>query len=288
VTVTVTAAGDGEVARRVAAAAGELLLEIHGRLRAGVPPDVVREEGDRRSHELVVSLLLHLFPEDAIVSEESTHRLGHPGARRVWIVDPLDGTREFGEAGRTDWAVHVALVEDGCLTAGAVALPASGLTFCTEAVPAAHTAADRVRVVVSRTRPVPEAQAVADALDGELIPMGSAGAKIVAVVQGSADIYIHSGGQHIWDSAAPVALARAAGLHASRLDGSPLQYDPDVTWLPDLVVCRLALRDQVLAALAAFARPVIVHTDPTDRCSVQRLERLAAVAPRPTESEKET
>ena len=173
------------------------------------------------------------------------------GAERAWIVDPLDGTREFGESERTDWAVHVALVEHGELAAGAVALPARRLTLTSDPAPPPAPPVDRPpRVVVSRTRPPVEAELVAERLGGTLVPMGSAGAKAMAVVSGEVDIYLHTGGQHVWDSAAPVAVAAAAGLHTSRVDGSPLAYDAESTWLPDLLICRPELADAVLDVLA--------------------------------------
>jgi 3'(2'), 5'-bisphosphate nucleotidase len=168
---------------------------------------------------------------------------------RVWIVDPLDGTREYGEVPRTDWAVHVALVVDGTPVAGAVALPARGLTLATDAAPALPPRGEgSPRVVVSRSRPPAAATRIADALGGELVSLGSAGAKAMAVVLGEADVYPHSGGQYEWDSAAPVAVAAAAGLHVSRLDGSPLVYNRPDPYLPDLLVCRPELADRVIAA----------------------------------------
>jgi len=171
----------------------------------------------------------------------------------VWIVDPLDGTREFSEDGRADWAVHVALWDGGRLTAGAVALPALGVTLRTPDVAPAARAQGPPRVVVSRTRPPALAEAVRERLGGELVAMGSAGAKIAAIVRGIADVYVHAGGQYEWDSAAPVAVAQAAGLHASRVDGSPLRYNQPGAWLPDVVVCRPELAAEVLAAAAGAA-----------------------------------
>jgi 3'(2'), 5'-bisphosphate nucleotidase len=246
---------DHAAARRIAQAAGELLLGIRGRLAAGADATEVRADGDRQSNELILSLLRREFPKDAVLSEEAPDDLRRLRSRRVWIVDPLDGTREFGEAGRSDWAVHVALVEDGTLAAGAVALPAQGVTLATEPPPPEPPPVRRAPlVVVSRTRPAAEAETVASRLDGELVPLGSAGAKAMAVVAGEADVYVHSGGQHSWDSAAPVAVAAAAGLHTSRLDGSPLRYDVESTWLPDLLVCRADLAAAVLDALRAAAQ----------------------------------
>jgi 3'(2'), 5'-bisphosphate nucleotidase len=241
---------DGAVAREVASAAGELLLEIRDGLEAGRDPEEIRKEGDRRSNDLILRLLRERFPADAILSEEAPRPSLTAPPERLWIVDPLDGTREFGESGRSDWAVHVALSERGRLVAGAVTLPAQpGACFATDRAPArVRCAARPLRIAVSRTRPPAEALALAERLDGELVPMGSAGAKAMAVLTGDVDVYVHSGGQYAWDSAAPVAVATAAGLHASRIDGSPLAYAGDV-WMPDLLVCRPELAPSVLTAL---------------------------------------
>jgi 3'(2'), 5'-bisphosphate nucleotidase len=192
-------------------------------------------------------------PDDAVLSEEAVQSVvsADHGRRRVWIVDPLDGTREFSE-GRADFAVHVALVENGVPTVGAVALPADRLVLGTGAPPTVPARPPgRPRILVSRTRPPAEVAAVAAGLDAELVAMGSAGAKTMAVVRGEGEIYLHSGGQYEWDSAAPVAVALAAGLHATRLDGSTLVYDQPDPWLPDLLVCRPELAAEVLSILQA-------------------------------------
>ena len=192
-----------------------------------------------------------------MLSEEGSAESGPSGtdrlgAERVWIVDPLDGTREFSEPPRGDWAVHVALVVRGVLVAGAVALPAQGITLGTGTPPPMPAPPpERPRVIVSRSRPPAIALAVAEALGADLVEMGSAGAKAAAVVMGAADVYPHAGGQYEWDSAAPVAVAAAAGLHTSRLDGSPLVYNRPDPYLPDLLVCRVELADDVLAVTAA-------------------------------------
>jgi 3'(2'), 5'-bisphosphate nucleotidase len=186
-------------------------------------------------------------PDDAVLSEEGADNPVRLRSKRVWIVDPLDGTREFSELGRDDWAVHVALWQEGELVGGAVALPAQGMTLATPDVAAPPPPPPVPRIVVSRTRPPAIALAVRDALDGVLVEMGSAGAKVASVVQGRADVYVHAGGQYEWDSAAPVAVARAAGLHTSRIDGSALAYNQPDTLLPDLVVCRPELAEAVLA-----------------------------------------
>ncbi len=108
---------------------------------------------------------------------------------------------------------------------------------------------DRPRVVTSRTRAPYATVLVAEALGCDAVRLGSAGAKAMAVVLGEADIYVHDGGMYQWDSAAPAAVALAAGLHASRLDGSPLVYNDRDPWLPDFIVCRPELADAVHRAL---------------------------------------
>jgi 3'(2'), 5'-bisphosphate nucleotidase len=208
----------------------------------------LKDAGDAAAQRFIAAQLSARFAADAVLSEEAADDGDRLTNRRVWIIDPLDGTREFSEPPRDDWAVHVALVEDGALVAGAVALPALGLTLTSSGPFVRHEPTGRPpRVLVSRTRPTEHASAIADVLGGELVPMGSAGAKAMAVVRGVADVYAHSGGQFEWDSAAPVAVAVAAGLHASRLDGSPLQYNQPNPWLPDLLICRPELADTVLA-----------------------------------------
>ncbi|MDQ3708788.1 MAG: 3'(2'),5'-bisphosphate nucleotidase CysQ [Actinomycetota bacterium] len=233
----------------IAEAAGRLLLRL--RAQPELADKALRDEGDRRSHESIMSLLAEAFPDDAVLSEEGSDDTQRLDRQRVWIVDPLDGTREFGEPGRSDWAVHVALAVDGQPVVGAVALPGLDLVLSTDdppRVPAAHNG--KPRLVVSRTRPPAVTDQVAAALEAELVPMGSAGAKAMAVVRGEADVYCHAGGQYEWDSAAPVAVAAAAGLHVSRLDGSALRYNRPNPWLPDLLICRFELVDTVIAAAA--------------------------------------
>ena len=248
-------ADDHATAARLAEEAGRLLVELRSRLSArGVDGRRLGREGDAAAHDLLVRLLARHRPADAVLSEEGAADPERVHRSRVWIVDPLDGTREYGEVPRSDWAVHVALVVDGDPVAGAVALPGRGLTLATDPPPPPPPAVDRPpRIVVSRTRPPWQATRIAEALAGELVPLGSAGAKAMAVVLGEADVYPHAGGQYEWDSAAPVAVARAAGLHASRLDGSPLVYNRPDPYLPDLLVCRPDLAEQVLAAVGAEA-----------------------------------
>ncbi|MCT7656862.1 3'(2'),5'-bisphosphate nucleotidase CysQ [Mycobacterium deserti] len=240
---------DHDLAAGLATAAGELLLGVRREL-ANASEGERKAAGDKRSHDFLAESLATERPDDVVLSEEGADNPARLSAERVWIVDPLDGTREFSELGRDDWAVHVALWHSGELVAGAVALPAQGSTFATPAVTPPPATADRPRIVVSRTRPPAIALAVRDALDGTLVEMGSAGAKVASVVQGISDIYVHAGGQYEWDSAAPVAVARAAGLHTSRIDGSPLVYNRPDPLLPDLVVCRPEFADAVLAVTA--------------------------------------
>jgi 3'(2'), 5'-bisphosphate nucleotidase len=243
---------DHVTAARLATEAGDMLVDLRARLAGeGVDARALGAEGDRAAHELLMRRLEELRPHDAVLSEEGTNDPARLQAERVWIVDPLDGTREFGEVPRTDWAVHVALVVARDPGAGAVALPARGLTLATPTPPPPPGSwTGPVRIVVSRSRPPAEATLIAEALGGELVTLGSAGAKAMAVVLGEAEVYAHSGGQHEWDSAAPVAVARAAGLHASRLDGTPLAYNRPDPYLPDLLICRRELAERVIAAAA--------------------------------------
>jgi 3'(2'), 5'-bisphosphate nucleotidase len=251
----VAAAEDHSLAARLARGAGELLLQIRRRLDAGEDPHAVRAAGDSQAHAFLCDALAHEAPGDAVLSEEGQLDPARLAAARVWIVDPLDGTREFGEAGRQDWAVHVALVVGRRPVAGAVALPGRGLTLATDPAPELpEPDGGRPRLVVSRTRPTALVDALAEHLGAELVPMGSAGAKAMAVVLGEADVYAHSGGQYEWDSAAPVAVAAAAGLHVSRLDGSRLRYNQPNPYLPDLLICRPELAEACLE-IAALLEP---------------------------------
>jgi 3'(2'), 5'-bisphosphate nucleotidase len=237
---------DHEVAARLATEAGQLLLAVREELADATAAER-KAAGDKRSHDYLMEALARERPDDAVLSEEGVDDPVRLSAQRVWIVDPLDGTREFSELGREDWAVHVALWQSGALVAGAVALPAQGVTLATPDPAPPPTYSGEPRIVVSRTRPPAVALQVRDQLNGTLVEMGSAGAKVAAVIQGLADIYVHAGGQYEWDSAAPVAVARAAGLHTSRIDGSPLEYNRADPLLPDLVVCRPEYADAVLA-----------------------------------------
>jgi 3'(2'), 5'-bisphosphate nucleotidase len=247
-------ADDDRLARDLADEAGRLLLALRA---GGGEPGVLRKAGDERSHEFLAAELSRQRPGDAVLSEEGRDDPARLDADRVWIVDPLDGTREFGEPGRTDWAVHVALWERGELTAGAVALPAQGMVLSTAEPPPAPPApapGQPVRVLVSRTRPPALLDRLAEQVDLTLIPMGSAGAKAAEVIRGGADAYVHSGGQYEWDSAAPVAVAQAAGLHASRLDGSKLAYNQADPSLPDILICPAGLAPRLLDGLRVAGR----------------------------------
>lgn len=242
---------DPELARLLATHAGVILLRLRGTLR-GAPPERLRAEGDQRAHEFLTAALRRLRPDDAVLSEEGADDLRRLDAKRVWIIDPLDGTREYAEPHRTDWAVHVALWERGALAAGAVALPGLGPTFSSEHPPEVHGRPHHpLRMLVSRSRPPAYVAALAERIGAELVPMGSAGAKTMAVARGEADLYVHDGGQYEWDSAAPVVVAAAAGLHTSRVDGSPLRYNNADPYQPDLLVCRSELAEQTLTELAA-------------------------------------
>jgi 3'(2'), 5'-bisphosphate nucleotidase len=242
---------DHQDAAAIATGAGRLLLQLR---ECGLPADELKAQGDARSQQLIAEALQSRHPGDAVLSEEAADDGGRLSSARVWIVDPLDGTREYSEVPRTDWAVHIALVVNGELEVGAVALPAQRITLSTAEPPAPPAATgSRLRLLISRTRPSEHATALAAALDAELVPMGSAGAKVAAVILGDADVYAHTGGQYEWDSAAPVAVAAAAGLHTSRFDGSPLRYNQPNPWLPDLLVCQPDLAPTVLAEIERLA-----------------------------------
>mgnify|MGYP000926062613 CR=1 FL=1 len=237
---------DHELARWLATAAGERLLQVR---EGGLEGRELKDAGDLAAHELLMELLAEHRPGDAVLSEEGKDDPVRLSADRVWIVDPLDGTREFSEPPRDDWAVHVALTIDGAVIAAAVALPGRNRTLATGQpdLPRPSAKVGTPRLLVSRTRPTEHAQQLAEHLGAELVPMGSAGAKAMAVVLGEADIYAHSGGQYEWDSAAPVGVAAAAGFHVSRLDGSPIVYNQPNPWMPDLLICHPVFADQVIA-----------------------------------------
>ncbi len=244
-------AQDHALATRLATDTGKLLSDLRATMVAdGVDPKEMKDAGDLAAHQFIMETLTTERPDDAILSEEGKDDKARLDAVRTWIVDPLDGTREFSEHPRIDWAVHIALVIGGVPVVGAVALPGEDLTLSTESAPVLPVAdGPKPRVIVSRTRRPPAAVRLADKLDAEYIEMGSAGAKAMAVVKGEADIYAHSGGQYEWDSCAPVAVALAAGLHCSRLDGSPMIYNNDDVYLPDLLICRQEWAERCLEIL---------------------------------------
>ena len=241
---------DAELAAHLAKIAGNILIEV--RDSGMFTGKALGRAGDQTANQFLVSALREQRPDDGLLSEESRDTDERLSKDRVWIVDPVDGTREYGEA-RTDWAVHVALCVNGRPETGAVALPGLGIVLRSDAPIALPAPPDRPRMVVSRTRPAAEAVAVSDTIRAELIGMGSAGAKSMAVVRGEAEIYLHTGGQYEWDSAAPAAVALAHGLHASRIDGSPLVYNNADTYMPDLLICRAEWAEQVLAEVAKIS-----------------------------------
>ena len=241
---------DAELAAHLAKIAGNILIEV--RDSGMFTGKALGKAGDQTANQFLVSALREQRPDDGLLSEESRDTDERLSKDRVWIVDPVDGTREFGEA-RTDWAVHVALCVNGRPETGAVALPGLGIVLRSDAPIALPALPQRPRMVVSRPRPAAEAVAVSDTIRAELIGMGSAGAKSMAVVRGEAEIYLHTGGQYEWDSAAPAAVALAHGLHASRIDGSPLVYNNADTYMPDLLICRTEWAEQVLAEVAKIS-----------------------------------
>ena len=244
---------DHELAGRIAQEAGQMLVELRTDLmRQGFHYWDLKDEGDYAGHRFIVDGIKQARPDDVILSEEAADDRARLAADRVWIIDPIDGTNEFAEPARHDWAIHIALWEQGDLTTAAVALPALQLTFH---VSPASVLPDRTRLrprlVTSRSRNPYSAVVVAHALGCDVVRLGSAGAKAMAVVMGEADIYVHDGGMYQWDSAAPAAVARAAGLHVSRIDGSPLTYNEASLWLPDLLICRPELAEPAITALNA-------------------------------------
>lgn len=245
---------DDALARRLATIAGDALLDVqrmHGSSTADVA--TLKALGDRTAQSVLADELAAERPQDSVLSEEAKDDPARLSANRVWIIDPLDGTREFAEA-RDDWAVHVALWEDGRLVSGAVALPALGLTLGADDPTKIWPVPHPMRIAVSRTRPSDLVISVAAALGAELVPMGSAGFKTSAVVRGEVDAYLHTGGQYEWDSAAPVAIAQAAGLFAARIDGSRLEYNRPDPYLPDLMICNPNLSTELLAQVQAYTR----------------------------------
>lgn len=243
---------DAALARSIATEAGALLRKILA--DPACPQRELGDRGDREANRLILSRLRAERPDDFVLSEEATDDRKRCAARRVWIIDPLDGTREYAN-GIDEWAVHIGLAIDGVPSVGAVALPAQDKVFATDDAPPDPCAASaRPRLVVSRSRAPELVHRVAETLGAELIPMGSAGVKAMAVVDGRADIYLHEGGQFEWDNCAPAAVALAAGLHASRIDGSPLVYNCVDPFLPDLLICRPEWARPVLEAVASVPR----------------------------------
>ncbi len=245
---------DADLAANLAQVAGKLLLDV--RASGMLSLKALGKAGDATANQFLVHAIREQRPEDGLLSEEEKDNAERLSQRRVWIIDPVDGTREYGEA-RADWAVHVGLAIDGVATIGAVALPGAdgekGLVLRTDRPSAVPQAPEVLRMVVSRTRPAREATEVAMKIGAELVPMGSAGAKAMAIVRGEADIYLHSGGQYEWDSCAPVAVALAHGLHCSRIDGSPLIYNQANVYMPDLLICRKEHAQMVLDEIAKVA-----------------------------------
>lgn len=240
---------DADLAAHLAEVCGKLLLQV--RASGMLSLKALGKAGDATANQFLCHALREQRPEDGLLSEEEKDNPERLAKSRVWIVDPVDGTREYGEE-RADWAVHVGLAIDGVATVGAVALPGLGIVLRTDTPTLVPSEPERLRMVVSRTRPAREATEVAERIGAELVPMGSAGAKAMAILRGEADIYLHSGGQYEWDSCAPVAVALAHGLHCSRIDGSPLVYNQADVYMPDLLICRKEHAERILAEIAGL------------------------------------
>ena len=238
---------DAELAAHLAAVAGRLLLEV--RASKVFSAKALGQAGDQTANQFLVRAIREQRPDDGVLSEEEKDNFERLAHARVWIIDPVDGTREYGEQ-RSDWAVHVGLAIDGVASVGAVGLPDLCVVLRSDQPQPLAPATTVPRMLVSRSRPAPEAVAVAKAIGAELVAMGSAGAKAMAVVRGEAEIYLHTGGQFEWDSCAPVAVAAAHGLHVSRVDGRPLRYNQSDTYLPDLLICRAEWAERVIALAA--------------------------------------
>jgi len=239
---------DAALAASVAAEAGELLLAVREEIGNSdfYDPYELGDAGDARANELILDRLHRARPRDSVLSEEAVDDLSRIDADRVWIVDPVDGTHEYSMPGRADWAVHIALWQrssgphGGGLTDAAVALPARGEVYRTDTVtpPPPRAEGGPIRITASSNRPPAVLWRIREQLDIQLVRIGSAGAKAMAVVRGDVDAYLHAGGQWEWDSAAPAGVLWAAGMHATRLDGSPLIYNRRDPYLPDLLMCR--------------------------------------------------
>lgn len=241
---------DHQLASALAVEAGKrLVAHRHELVEKGTTMWELKDTGDMVGHNFLMAALKATRPTDAILSEEGVDNRERLNASRVWIVDPLDGTNEYGE-GRADWAVHVALWQEGELVAGAVSLPAIDQVLCTDPAPQiAPRTSTKPRLITSRSRAPYAAVIVAQQLDCDAYSLGSAGAKAMSIVMNDADIYVHDGGMYQWDSAAPVAVALAAGLHATRIDGTPFVYNGRDAYLPDLLICRPEFAEPVLDAL---------------------------------------
>jgi len=244
-----TIANDGDLAAHLAEVAGKILLDV--RASGLFSGKSLGKAGDQTANQFLCHALREQRPEDGLLSEEEKDNAERLAKERVWIVDPVDGTREYGEE-RADWAVHVGMAVDGAPVLGAVALPGAGVVLRSDQPGEIPPAPEKLRMVVSRTRPAKEATGVAEAIGAELVPMGSAGAKAMAILRGEADIYLHSGGQYEWDSCAPAAVAQGWGLHVSRIDGSPLVYNREDVYMPDLLICRKEHAELVLEKVKAF------------------------------------
>lgn len=249
---------DAELAADLAADAGKLLLQVRAEIGFD-QPWTLGEAGDRQANSLLLRRLQAERPGDAVLSEEAHDDLARLKSDRVWIIDPLDGTREFSTPGRDDWAAHIALWRRSSngqpeITDAAVALPARGnVVYRTDTVTSGAAPAGvpgTLRIAVSATRPPAVLHRIRQTLAIQPVSIGSAGAKAMAVIDGYVDAYLHAGGQWEWDSAAPAGVMLAAGMHASRLDGSPLRYNQLDPYLPDLLMCRAEVAPILLGAIA--------------------------------------
>lgn len=262
---------DAELARTVAQGAGQLLLELRESYGEIEPDDkeranALRKEGDRASHEYIAAALSAARPDDAVLSEEGADSDVRLSASRVWIVDPLDGTYEYGQ-NRADFAVHIVLWNtegQARLEAGVVDLPAQGLTRSVLDLDPqlGELPTNRpIRIVASRSRPPATLAQTVHHLSGslseagithegvEVVDVGSVGAKVNEILSGRAEAYIHDTGFYEWDVAAPLNVAHHYGLHAEHIDGQPVVFNQMPPYVNNLVVARADLHGFVMDAL---------------------------------------
>ena len=262
-TFRATPEDDHLLAANLAESAGRMLVDCRsgaaGQLLGG---SSLAHEGDQRAHLHLLTRLQEARPDDAVLSEEGADDAQRLDSSRLWVIDPLDGSRDYG-FGNDEWAVHVGLVEDGKIVAGAVALSALDLLFHTGEGEGPACAVDennpnrRPVIVTARSRVNAEGMLLAHELGADVFACGSAGVKAMLVVNGTADAYVHASPLYEWDVCAPAAVAQSAGLHVSDAAGDPLVFNQARPVVNSFLVCRPELVDDILSALSStgYFRP---------------------------------